>query len=49
MSLEAREALKGKARSKENTIHHAAEVGNIKALDHFVKEGMAFGHPESEF
>ncbi|GFR44226.1 hypothetical protein Agub_g5416 [Astrephomene gubernaculifera] len=43
MSVESR----AKTRSKPNTVHYAAETGDIKLLQHFVKEGMALGNPES--
>lgn len=47
-SLSLRDALKVKARSKPNSVHHAAETGDIKALEHFIKEGIVKGNPESE-
>lgn len=37
MSVEVR----AKTRSKPNTVHYAAETGDIKLLEHFVREGMA--------
>ncbi len=37
MSVEVR----AKTRSKPNTVHYAAETGDIKQLEHFVREGMA--------
>ncbi|GLC41708.1 hypothetical protein PLESTM_001231300 [Pleodorina starrii] len=43
MSVEVR----AKTRSKPNTVHYAAETGDIKLLEHFVREGMAIGNPES--
>ncbi|KAG2492280.1 hypothetical protein HYH03_009520 [Edaphochlamys debaryana] len=43
MSVESR----AKTRSKPNTVHFAAETGDIKLLEHFVREGMAIGNPES--
>lgn len=43
MSVEQR----ARCRSKPNTAHYAAEVGDTKMLQHFVHEGMALGHPES--
>ncbi|KXZ49110.1 hypothetical protein GPECTOR_23g40 [Gonium pectorale] len=43
MSVEVR----AKTRSKPNTVHYAAETGDIKLLEHFVREGMAVGNPES--
>ncbi len=43
MSVEQRT----KTRSKANTVHYAAETGDIKLLEHFVREGMASGNPES--
>ncbi|PNH01094.1 Ankyrin repeat, PH and SEC7 domain containing protein secG [Tetrabaena socialis] len=43
MSIEVR----ARTRSKPNTVHYAAETGDIKLLEHFVREGMAQGNPES--
>ncbi len=43
MSVEVRH----KSRSKPNTVHYATELGDITQLQHFVKEGLVMGNPES--
>jgi hypothetical protein len=35
------EVPRPKTRSKPDTVHYAAETGDIKQLEHFVREGMA--------
>lgn len=46
-STELPEERYRKARSKLDTVHYAAETGDIAALDQFVREGVRNGNPES--
>ena len=41
MSVEVR----SKTRSKPNTVHYAAETGDLNMLEHFIREGMASVRP----